>query len=146
MNDNTLDMDSLLHALDNENNSSIGDLTTEKIQTYKNNALQQLQLPREILKQYHKKLKNYRLVEDLPDVQYGHYIRWISLKDPNNIKLTNGGIICDIRVFNQQVHIRCKNNLNRIMQIILDECLVFQKLSDQERVILDVLDYLATKS
>ena len=146
MNDNTLDMDSLLHALDNENNSSIGDLTTEKIQTYKNNALQQLQLPREMLKQYHKKLKNYRLVEDLPDVQYGHHIRWILLKDPNNIKLTNGGIICDIRVFNQQVHIRCKNNLNRIMQIILDECLVFQKLSDQERVILDVLDYLATKS
>ena len=146
MTHDTLDMDGLLHALDNENNSSIGDLTTAKIQTYKNNALQQLQLSREILKQYHKKLKNYRLVEELPDVQYGHYIRWISLKDPNKIKLTNGGIICDIRVFNEQVHIRCKNNLNHIMQIILDECLVFQKLSDQERVILDVLDYLANKN
>ena len=39
-----LDVEKLLTALDNENNSSIGDLTTAKIKTYKNN-LQKLQLP-----------------------------------------------------------------------------------------------------
>ena len=142
MEDDNIDIDGLLKALDNDSNTSIGELTTLKIQTTKNNVLQQLRLPRDKLKDLHKKLKNYRFVDDLDDIQYGRYIRWISLKDPSNIKLTNGGIICDIRVFDEQVHIRCRNNLNRIMQIILDECLVFQKLTDQERVILDVLNYL----
>lgn len=142
MDDDNIDIDGLLKALDNDSNSNIGDLTMSKIQATKNDVLQQLRLSRDTLKNLHKKLKNYRFVDDLDDVQYGHYIRWISLKDPSNIKLTNGGIICDIRVFGEQVHIRCRNNLNRIMQIILDECLVFQKLTDQERVILDVLNYL----
>ena len=142
MDDDNIDIDGLLKALDNDSNSNIGDLTMSKIQATKNDVLQQLRLSRDTLKDLHKKLKNYRFVDDLDDVQYGHYIRWISLKDPSNIKLTNGGIICDIRVFGEQVHIRCRNNLNRIMQIILDECLVFQKLTDQERVILDVLNYL----
>ena len=142
MDDDNIDIDGLLKALDNDSNSNIGDLTMSKIQATKNDVLQQLRLSRDTLKNLRKKLKNYRFVDDLDDVQYGHYISWISLKDPSNIKLTNGGIICDIRVFGEQVHIRCRNNLNRIMQIILDECLVFQKLTDQERVILDVLNYL----
>jgi len=135
-------IDTLLSALDNDNNSSIGDLTTAKIKTYKNNALQKLQLSREELKKMHKKLQDYRLVEELDDIQYGHHIRWIRLTNPEKICLTNGGIICDIIVHNEQVHIRCFNRYRKIMQIKLDECYIFQKLSNQEKVILNVLDYL----
>jgi hypothetical protein len=35
----------------------------------------------------------------------------------------------------------CKNR-HRMMQIKFDEVLIFQKISDQERVILSILDYL----
>jgi hypothetical protein len=35
----------------------------------------------------------------------------------------------------------CKNR-HRMMQIKFDEALIFQKISDQERVILSILDYL----
>ena len=137
-----MEVDNLLNALENESNASIVDLNTSKIKTQKNNILQQLQIPREKLKLFHKKLKEYRYCSDLRDIQYGHYMRWIPLKNPENIMLTNGGIICDIKIINETIHLICKNNLNRFIQIKFDECIIFQKLSPQEKVILNVLDYL----
>ena len=134
-------VDDLLDALENESNSSIINLTTKKIKEQKNNVLQQIQLSREKLKLYHKKLKEYRYCTDLKDIQYGFYIRWIPLKDPENMNLTNGAIICDVKLVNGQLHVLCKNR-GRMMQIKFDEVLIFQKLSEQERVILSILDYL----
>jgi hypothetical protein len=134
-------VDDLLDALENDSNSSIINLTSGKIKEHKNNVLQQIQLPREKLKSYHKKLKDYRYCTDLKDIQYGFYIRWIPLKDPENMNLTNGAIICDVKLVNGKLHVLCKNR-GRMMQIKFDEVLIFQKLSDQERVILSILDYL----
>ena len=136
------EINKLLLALENESNSSIMNMTTSKIKTIKNNMLQKLGLEREELKTIHKKLKHYRYCSDMQDVQYGYYIRWISLKNPDNIKLTNGGLIIDIDIINNCVQLRIKNNMNRIFQIKLDECYIFQKITPQEQVILGVLDYL----
>ena len=132
----------ILDALENETNASIMELTTEKIQTQKNNMLQRLQLPRDKLKEFHKKLKKYRYCSDLKDIQYGFYIRWISLKNPQKVYLTNGGIICDIKINEKGIYIVCKNKFNNLFQLKFDECLIFQKISQQEYVILRVLDYL----
>ena len=137
-----MDIQYLLSALDNETNESIMDLTTSKLKTIKNNILQKLQLNREELKMLHTKLKYYRYVDELHDIQYGAYIRWIPLKNPEKIYLTNGGLICEIKILDEGVHIICKNNMNRFFQIKLDENLIFQKLTDQERTILSVLDHL----
>tara|TARA_B100000927_G_scaffold259879_1_gene229113 strand:- start:513 stop:962 length:450 start_codon:yes stop_codon:yes gene_type:complete len=137
-----LQINQLLLALENESNSSIMNMTTSKIKTIKNNMLQKLGLTREELKMMHKKLKDYRYCSDMQDVQYGYYIRWISLKNPDNVRLTNGGIIIDIDIINNCVQLRIKNNMNRIFQIKLDECYIFQKITPQEKVILGVLDYL----
>ena len=62
-------IDNLLNALENESNASIMKLTTSKIKSYKNNILQELQLDRETLKSYHKKLKNYRYCDEISDLQ-----------------------------------------------------------------------------
>ena len=132
----------ILDALENETNASIMELTTEKIQAQKNNMLQRLQLPKNKLKEFHKKLKKYRYCSDLKDIQYGFYIRWIPLTNPDNIKLTNGGIIIDIDIINDCIQLRVKNNQNRIFQIKFDEAIIFQKISPQEKVILGVLNYL----
>ena len=137
-----MEINKLLFALENESNSSIMNMTSSKIKTIKNNMLQKLGLTREELKTFHKKLKDYRYCSDMQDVQYGYYIRWISLKNPDNIRLTNGGIIIDIDIINNCVQLRIKNNMNRIFQIKLDECYIFQKITPQEKVILGVLDYL----
>jgi len=129
-------------ALDNENNTSIMKLTHSQIMTEKNDALQKLQLTPNGLKEMHKKLRSYRYVEDADDINYGTYVRWIKLSDPDSIKLSNGGILIDIKVTDSGLQLLCKNNMNRVMQIKLDECLVFQKLTEQEKIILSVLNHL----
>jgi hypothetical protein len=136
------DVDLLIDALENEENSSIIELNSQKIKTLKNNILQKLQLDRDKLKLYHKKLKKYRYCSDLSDLQFGNYIRWISVKDPENIFLTNGAFFTDYIFENNMVYIVCKNSRNRIFNVKFDEIIIFQKLNNQENVILSVLDYL----
>ena len=137
-----LQIDQLLGALENETNESIMELSNSKIKKYKNDVLQRIQIKGEKLKEMHKKLKDYRYIMSLNDLQYGYYIRWIPLKNPEKIYLTNGGIIVDIEILKNGIHIRIKNNRNRIFQIKFDECIIFQKLTMQEKVILSVLDHL----
>jgi hypothetical protein len=137
-----MDIESLLHALDNDNNEGIVDLNMATIAKNKNDILQKLRLPRNELVALQKKLKLYRYIDDLKDIRFGGYIRWISLKNPEVIKLTNGGIVCDIKEINDDIHIKCKNRMNMIFQTKLSEGIIFQKLNDQEQVILNALKYL----
>lgn len=132
----------LIKSLDNENNSGIENLSTRKIKAIKNDYLQQLQLSRDELKDYHKKLKEYRFVDDLTNIQYGRYIRWISLKNPEKLCLTTGGVIIDIQLLEDGIYILCKNFRNKRMKIKIDECFIFQKMTDQEKTIIAALDYL----
>jgi hypothetical protein len=158
-----MDIDKLLHALNNEGNEAIVDLDYRKIAKAKNDILQQLNLPRAELIALQTKLKPYRYIDDLADIRYGSYIRWISLKNPSVIKLTNGGIICDIKASAAGAHnevgahsaagahnaagaptqddiiIKCKNRMNNIFQIKMSEVILFQKLTEQEQVILSAL-------
>ena len=137
-----LNIQELLSALDNEDHSNLLNTSYEKIAKDKNDILQQLQFKNDKLKLYHAKLKNYRYVDELNDLKYGQYIRWINIKDPDNLKLTNGGIFLEVKLLDTGTHMMVKNNMNRIFQIKMDECICFQKLSDQEKIILLALKYL----
>tara|TARA_B110000483_G_scaffold243427_1_gene333184 strand:+ start:540 stop:971 length:432 start_codon:yes stop_codon:yes gene_type:complete len=139
---NEIDVNLLMTSLENEDNGVLMDLDTKTIQKIKNDMLQKLNLPKEKLKSFHKSLKQYRYIDEIPDLKYGAYVRWVNLKNPNNIKLTTGGLVCDIKISNDDVIISCKNNYNSFFSFKLNECLVFQKLSDQEKVLLSALDYL----
>ena len=133
----------LLRAINNDDNASLEGLTTSKIKSIKNDVLQQLQLSRAGLLDMHKRLRGYRFVDDLDALRYGSYVRWIRLTD-SELKLTAGGIVCDMQVFDKGLTIKCKNRFHQIFQFRMDECLVFQKLNDQECVLLAALDYLNT--
>lgn len=139
-----MDINLLLSALDNENNASVIQLNYEKIAADKNNILQQLHLPKETLKTLIKKVKTYRHVDNLDDLRYGSYIRWISLKSTtkDNIKLTNGGIICHMKQIEEDIHVVCKNNFGYLFQLNMSDNIIFQKLNEQELVILSALKYL----
>lgn len=141
MNQN-IDINNLLTALDNEKNDSIMNLTTQKIQETIFNILKELHLEREILINYFKKLKGYKYVDEIHDLKYGGFIRWIPLTDPTYLPLNKCGIICDIIISDDGVYIVCKNFMHRHYRFKMDECLIFQKLSAQEMVILSALDHL----
>ena len=139
-----MDITKLLSALDNENNASVIQLNYEQIAADKNNILQQLHLPKDTLKALIKKVKTYRHVDNMDDLRYGSYIRWISLKHGNkdNIKLTNGGILCHMKQIEEDIHLVCKNSWGHLFQLNMSENIIFQKLNEQELVILSALKYL----
>jgi len=136
-----LDLDTLLKALDNEDNEGLLEVDLNKIKQIKNDILQKVGFNRETLKKYNKSLKNYKYIDEIPHIKFGSYIRWIPLKDPTKIKLTNGGIVCDVKI-NDDVSVVCRNAMNRLFEFKMAECLVFQKMSDQELVLLSAMNYL----
>ena len=137
-----LNIQELLSALDNDEHSNLLNTSFEKIAKDKNDILQQLRFTKDTLKIYHNKLKDYRYIDELNDLKYGQYVRWINIKNPENLKLTNGGIFLEVKLLDTGTHMIIKNNMNRIFQINMDQCVIFQKLSDQERIILLALKYL----
>ena len=137
-----MDEELLKKALDNDKNEVILQMDTEKVMKAKNDILEQFNFTKKDLKLIQKKLKNYRFIDDIKELHYGSYIRWISLKTPDNIRLTNGGIVCDMKQVNDDIRIVCKNNMNRLFQLKMSENIIFQKVSDQERILLHVMDYL----
>ncbi len=137
-----MDVNKLVKALDNEGNESIMHLTNKKILEMNLNILKELHLGKEVTIDYLKKLKGYRYVDEIHDLRYGAYIRWIPITDPNYLPLHYAGIICDIKITEGGILIVCKNFMHRHYTFKMDECLIFQKLSDQERVILSALDHL----
>ena len=143
-------MNTLLSALDNEKNSTIMNLDYKTIKKMKNDILQQLQIKGEDLKKMHEKLKNYRYIDTIDNLNIGGYVRWINLKKLEKQEgeidfkkiLTNGAIICDWKILDNCIHIVCKTNQHRIIQLNFDENLLFQKLTEQEEILLSVIKYL----
>jgi len=130
-------------AMENENNATVSTLTTRKIGAEKMRQLVQLGLSQSVLADYAYKLRDYRYVDDLNGVTHGAYIRWIDLKNPERLSLARGAIICDIKIGQKGVSLLCKTQPNPAMfHVIMDEVLIFQRLSQQERVILSAMDYL----
>jgi hypothetical protein len=137
-----MDIDILLKALDNDSNEQIMKMSLKKIKEMKIMMLKELELDSSILKDYLSKLTDYQYIDELNDLKHGAYIRWISLNDPENIYLTHGGIICDIKITDKGIAIVCKNFANKHFYLKPDELMIFQKLSKQEQVLLAALDYL----
>jgi hypothetical protein len=137
-----MNVDKLMSALDNEKNESIMNLTTVKIEEIIFNILKELHLDKETFINYFKKLKGYKYVDELDDLKYGGFIRWIPITDPDNLPLNQCGIICDILIKDDGIYIVCKNFMHRHYRFKMDECLIFQKLSSQEMIILSALDHL----
>ena len=132
-------------AVNNSKNDSIVKLNSFKIARDKKMILNDLNLNKNEEQVILNKLLNYRLVDEIKDIEVGNYIRWISIKEGvEEIKLTTGGHIITLEIENDGLHIKCKNRLNNIFEIRLDENIIFQKLTDQEELLLKVIDYLET--
>ena len=139
-----MDVNKLLQALDDETNEPIFNYTTKKMQEMNLKVLQELKLSREDTLDFLSKLRNYRYVDEMDELKYGTYLRWIPLSNPNDLQLTKGAIFCEVKITDDCVHLVCKNYgyNKRFFQIKLDENLVFQRLTDQEQVLLSALDHL----
>lgn len=137
-----MDINKLVNALDNDGNESIMNLTTKKILEMNYNILKELHLDKETTLSYLKKLKQYRYIDEIKDLKYGSFIKWIPIIDPTNLPLHYSGIICEIKITDDGVFLVCKNFMHRHYTFKMEECLIFQKLTQQEQIILSALDHL----
>ena len=140
-----MDVKKLLKALDDESNETLLNFTSDKIIEMNLNVLKELQLSKKDTLELLNKLKDYKYVDEMNELKYGTYIRWIPIENPDNIYLTKGGLFCVMKITDDGVFCVCKNYgfKTRYFQISMDKNLIFQKLTQQELVLLSALDHLS---
>jgi hypothetical protein len=131
--------------LDDESNETLLNFTTDKIQELNFNIIKELNLPKNEALIILKKLKKYKYVDEMNELKYGAYIRWIPIDNPDYLNITKGAIFCEMKIANDEVFCVCKNYgfQSRHFQLPMDKNLIFQKLTEQELVLLSALDHLS---
>lgn len=137
-----LDVDKILKTMDDDKSEYLFGLTSKKIRTMNRRVLKGLNIGKQVAKEWDKKLAQYKYVDTIDEVKYGGFVRWVYLGDPENMTLLSGGIVCAINVTDEGINITCKNFAHRYFQFGFNECAVFQKLTDQELILLSALDYI----
>jgi NDP-sugar pyrophosphorylase family protein len=134
-----IDIEELLKNVSNEkhdylDNKTLGDVLDENI-----SAVKTLGLTKEKMKDVCNRLAGYRYVENLYELHKGKHIRWIR---NDNKTLTNGAIVMDVKFLDNGSHILCRNAQHRLFQVKFNECLIFQKLSTGEQLILMAYEHV----
>ena len=132
----TINVDKLLDSLQDQRNDYLENKTFEEIRSdvfEKVNAMN-VELEKKYI--YCDKLIEYYPIETVYGLHKGKHIRWL-----RNNKLTNGGIIVNIKFTNNGTQILCMNSAKKFVQIKFDECIIFQKLNETEQLIIMAYEY-----
>ena len=116
----------------------------------KNSVLSKLGMSTDNLDKISSKLEQYKYISSMLLLNAGCYIRWIPIKNlqrsrsiiEHEVKLTNGGIVISIVDIHGKVYIKCKNKYGNIYQLNIMHNVIFQKLTDQEKVIMDAMRFI----
>ena len=138
----TIDIDKLLESIENDKNDYLEKKSMKIITNEIYEKIEELQIPSKTRREYCHKLAGYRLVDDVHELHKGKHLRWIRETSP---KLTNGGIVMNIKFLDTGTHVLCMSNGNRFIQFKFDECIIFQKMTLEEQLILMAYDYLEKK-
>jgi len=140
-----MDINKLLKALDDDTNEELMNFNNEKIKQLNRQIISELNLQEVEEEVLLNKLKGYKYIDEINELRYGTYLRWINITNPNKIFLTNGSMFCNVKITDEGVFLICKNYgpRSRHFRLSMDSSLIFQKLTDQENVLLSALDHLS---
>lgn len=138
----SIDIDELLDNIENETTEYLENKTLVDISKMVLEVLttEFESLGKEVVQKYYEKLAGYRYVEKVFELRQGIFIRWI-----RNKTLMNGGTVINIKI-GDNVQIICKTALGKHISLRFDECIIFQKLTMEEQLILMSYDYLQNDS
>ena len=131
------EMERILEEMDKYN---LTDYAT--IQKQKNTILSQLLETEKERKAYRKLLVDYRYVDEIDEFRLGSYVRYFNIRKKYSMELLRGGFIVDLQTREEKVYLLCKNGNNKFFKILLQDSIVFQKNTKQEKLLLDILDHL----
>ena len=149
----TINIDALLKKIGD--NHYLEGKTVEKLSEEIFDAIFSLEHMEEtVAKDICHRLIGYRVVDRICDLRNGRLMRWlkpfrISAPSGENSdiwnenwfkkgggKLTNGGLLMNVKIENTGVQLLCKNNAGRFFNVRFDDCIVFQKLTMEEQIVL----------
>jgi hypothetical protein len=125
----TIDIDAVLKKTDDVHyieGKTVADVSKEIF-----DAVDDLDIPEENKRDICQRLVGYRWVDRLCDLRSGRLVRWVKQG-----KLTNGGLLMNVKIENTGVLLLCKNNVGRFFTIRWDDTVVFQKLTMEEQLVL----------
>jgi hypothetical protein len=137
----TLDIDSILDKLENDENDYLENLTLEKIQKGVYDALIDVGVAKLNIPKLCAMLAEYRYVDEICHLHKGKYVRWMRRNKPG--ELTKGCRVVDIKFADTGVCVVCITNIGRFMQYRYDDCITFQKLEIEEQLILMAYDRIS---
>jgi hypothetical protein len=111
-----------------------------RIQHDKDHALAQLGLSPDALADWQHKLRDYRYIDRIDDLDYGGFLRWVPLSDPSTLVLTRGAHFCEMS--HNGDGLQCKTGSptsSRYFTVPFSSSLVFQRLRIQEKVAMRAL-------
>ena len=123
-----------------QNVDDLGYYDPEQIYLFRNSILSQYVQDESYLIHLHETLNKYKYIDGLDELHLGRYIRWFKKSDGPN-KLTNGGFILDMSL-KKDVNIVCKNYRNNLFNINFNECILFQKMSLQDELVMNIVESL----
>jgi hypothetical protein len=91
------------------------------------------------IKPIFEKLVGYRYVDRACEIRLGVYCRWIH---KSNKRLESGGIIISTKICEEGIQVICKTGFGRHISFRFDECIVFQKLTLEEQLILLAYEHI----
>ena len=134
----TVDIEKIMSQI--ENNDYLKDKTSDSI--CEDVVASLGELSNDLKEQFCKKLVGYRHIENICDLRMGRFTRWIPL-DPSKIPvLQSGGMAVNVKI-EDDVQIVCKTYSRRgFLTCRFNESIVFQKMSEEENLILLANEYL----
>ena len=106
--------------------------------------LKELHLPKKETMEMMNKLVNYKYVDEMSDLKYGAYLRWINIEHPSGpFVLTKGAIFCEMSITDNGVYCVCKNlgPVPKYFQISLEKNLFFQKFTKEEIILMYAIEH-----
>lgn len=147
-----IDIDELLNAIENETTDYLENKTLKGISHEIFTCLSKIGCSQEMIQQYCEKLIGYRLVNELYELHKGKLVKTIKIFDEKNPEiapepsLKMQGKVCSIKFMNNGTYILCIGFPKRYMQYKFDHHLTFQKLSDDEQLILMAYEQIEEES
>lgn len=138
----TINIDELLDEAGDVKNDYLQDKTLLEIQENIDESLREVTQDEEIIELYLDKLSDYRLVDEVGELHNGKHIRWIRR---GTTKLTNGGIVVEVKFTENGINVLCKNAMHKFIRLRYDDCFIYQKLTVDEQLILTVNQHVATE-
>lgn len=140
-----LDVNAILSAMTKTENSTIANMTVNKIAARRHEILSSLNLPPEKMEEFERKLHMYRVIENPYELKHNQLIRWIPLRSlETRPYVTLGGCLFKIKYNDEEsIHVVTMRNVKRfVFNIKFELNVVFQRLSQEELLILRAVEYI----